>query len=1161
LQSLAASQVNAIHIFQTIESMSMQLTAYASGHAFPDDGQHLSSWPLVQFPDWGALASQVIRVTGASYLGFTTLVTDQDRTAYEQFSSQNQEWIQKALNFTKDPFQEDDDEEQIQVSPFIFHFNQDTMNYSSAPSAEVYAPVTQIAPLSKYNTTLHQDSFQMPQYKRVFDGMVQAKQAILSEVLGLEGTGDYPAPVSCMIAPIYDRLLGPAEEARSSSKKDGSGGAMLVGAITGEIPWHSYFSNLVPQGINGMILVVKNTCHQQISYQINGPEVIYLGLGDLHDPAYDHYEHHEEFTAFRSIKECTYTLHIYPSDEFVTRYQTKRPVKFAVSVVLIFVLVSLVFMIYDWIVERRQERILTTANRNDAMIASLFPPNVRQRLMEEAMLASTTTTPNHNNAVSDNTTTSRSNQTRILKSLGGVAQRYGGGEGGGLPVLPFGRTSISSPGTVNTKDSSRPGTVPVFPGEKSVSSPGKQAVDSWLSGIQEDAIHVHSSRPIADLFPQATVLFGDLVGFTAWSSAREPSQVFTLLETVYHSFDTIARKLSVFKVETIGDCYVAATGLPEHQADHALIMIRFARRCLYQLHKVVQQLDRQLGPGTADLAMRFGLHSGPVTAGVLRGEKSRFQLFGDTVNTAARMESTGAANKIHMSQQTADLVLEAGKERWIKAREELVSAKGKGMLQTYWLLFRRPSPINNKSHANSTNTFADISENQDNDQSCRTFGTQLIDSQSQRSQRRLSADSKLDSRTAESNETKLNRLVAWNVDVLQVVLKKIVAMRGDTLVDQNGIAEELVSPSGQSPETTTTTVLDEVQEFITLPSKASTYKRDPATIQLSAAVLEQLRNYVSTIASKYKCNSFHSFGHACHVTQSVMKLLARVVTGNAAVGNDKAKQHEFTFGIASDPVVQFAVAFSAVVHDVDHDGVPNSQLVKEQSSLAARYRNKSVAEQNSVDVAWGLLMEPRFKDLRACIYTNEEERDHFRQLVVNAVMATDVMDKELNALRRKRWDKAFEEEQEPTTSTSSSSGVVDTKNWTSTKEQLERERVNRKATIVIEHLIQASDVAHTMQHWHVYLKWNERLFHEMYHTFLVGRSEVDPSENWYEGELGFFDFYVIPLAQKLKECGVFGVCSEEYLLYALANRREWAIKGKETVQGYLSSYQDVVESA
>jgi hypothetical protein len=149
-------------------------------------------------------------------------------------------------------------------------------------------------------------------------------------------------------------------------------------------------------------------------------------------------------------------------------------------------------------------------------------------------------------------------------------------------------------------------------------------------------------------------------------------------------------------------------------------------------------------------------------------------------------------------------------------------------------------------------------------------------------------------------------------------------------------------------------------------------------------------------------------------------------------------------------------------------------------------------------------------------------------------MATDLFDKELSAIRRSRWDKAFQK-------------------FSSHKESPEDE-VNRKATVVMEHLIQASDVAHTMQHWHIYQKWNERLFAEMTLAYQHGRMGSNPAEGWYKGELGFFDNYIIPLAKKLKECGVFGVSSDEYLNYALENRREWSSKGEEVVAKYIDKY-------
>ena len=132
-----------------------------------------------------------------------------------------------------------------------------------------------------------------------------------------------------------------------------------------------------------------------------------------------------------------------------------------------------------------------------------------------------------------------------------------------------------------------------------------------------------------------------------------------------------------------------------------------------------------------------------------------------------------------------------------------------------------------------------------------------------------------------------------------------------------------------------------------------------------------------------------------------------------------------------------------MVHDADHKGVTNAQLMKEGDPLTSIY-TQSTAELNSLDLAWGLLMEDQFAALRREIYATEAEFLRFRQLMVNIVLATDIMDKSLGALRKERWGKAF------------------AKNSSETHDE---EDVNRKATIVLEHLIQASDVAHTMQHW------------------------------------------------------------------------------------------------
>lgn len=144
---------------------------------------------------------------------------------------------------------------------------------------------------------------------------------------------------------------------------------------------------------------------------------------------------------------------------------------------------------------------------------------------------------------------------------------------------------------------------------------------------------------------------------------------------------------------TTGDCYVAVTGLPEPQDNHAVIMARFARDCIHCIRRLTVDLVDHLGPDTADLELRIGLHSGSTTAGVLRGTKGRFQLFGDTVNTASRMESHGVKGRIHASQATADALILRGKSSWLVPREDLVNVKGKGTMQTYFIVNKSDTSI------------------------------------------------------------------------------------------------------------------------------------------------------------------------------------------------------------------------------------------------------------------------------------------------------------------------------------------------------------------------------------------------------------------------------------------------------------------------------------
>lgn len=199
-------------------------------------------------------------------------------------------------------------------------------------------------------------------------------------------------------------------------------------------------------------------------------------------------------------------------------------------------------------------------------------------------------------------------------------------------------------------------------------------------------VEAGKSESLTEHFPKVTVLIADIVGFNSWSADREPSQVFSLLETVYGVFDEIAEKHKVYKIETVSDSYIAVCGLPEPSTKHATAMGRFAREIAKRMPVVCQELEVALGPNTSELSLRVGMHSGPVTAGVLRGERARFQLFGNTVNTCSLVAKTGTAGKIHVSKATADLLSEEGNGKWTELCDETVYMEGqKDKMQLFLL--------------------------------------------------------------------------------------------------------------------------------------------------------------------------------------------------------------------------------------------------------------------------------------------------------------------------------------------------------------------------------------------------------------------------------------------------------------------------------------------
>lgn len=210
--------------------------------------------------------------------------------------------------------------------------------------------------------------------------------------------------------------------------------------------------------------------------------------------------------------------------------------------------------------------------------------------------------------------------------------------------------------------------------ETSLNEERRKSENLLLNVLPDSIVHrlKYDSNNIADNFANVTILFADIVGFTEFSKKIPPEKLVALLNEVFSKFDDLASKYKLEKINTIGDCYMVASGLPEENEDHASRITNFALDILEAIK------DFNIGK-EIPFQIRIGINSGPVVAGVIGKKKFIYDLWGDTVNTASRMESNGKAGQIQITENTFGII----KNQFKIISRGMIDVKGKGRMKTY----------------------------------------------------------------------------------------------------------------------------------------------------------------------------------------------------------------------------------------------------------------------------------------------------------------------------------------------------------------------------------------------------------------------------------------------------------------------------------------------
>jgi hypothetical protein len=475
---ITASNNNISRIIHITEVLSTIVTA-----SILTDGAASSNPGFYTLPFVEQTFGNARNASGAIAVGYLPIVTSQNLATWNTYAENNQGWIRESVSGSlMDP-----------IFPVVWdstvecELPDNVTRIAGTASDGPFAPVWTISPVIA--GLINKDMF--AHGEQLEQGLVAIEaigRPLILESCSLGRWFDAPSrsvveddSVAILAYPVYGSFSLSANN--------------TVGYMIQVLPWKTFWADIMPQNTPPVTIHLESTCGRYSIYQITGPDVKLLSKGQETTERYQHLVVTEVFADFVNSPDlvdqsiCIYTVNIYPTQTFAEVYDSQDPVTYALVVVGIFTVTIILFLTFDAINTRERNAVLATAKKQKAIVSSLFPESIQAKMMEDEDAVSLSKKRKAG-------LKSYLNNDDLMADLGGRTKKRGELQQKSKPIADL------------------------FPESKSV---------------YESHVRISFGQPITafSLSVIASIMFGDISGFTAWSSTREPSQVFILLETIY----------------------------------------------------------------------------------------------------------------------------------------------------------------------------------------------------------------------------------------------------------------------------------------------------------------------------------------------------------------------------------------------------------------------------------------------------------------------------------------------------------------------------------------------------------------------------------------------------------------------------------------------------